>query len=223
MHAATATTAQPPGPTARRAPGAVHGRPARRARRRARHRLHTPALLLVLAVALALRLWGIGEGLPWAYNSDEAQHFVPIAVAFSSRGLNPHYFLNPPAYTYLLHIVFELWFGSPDAVVRAYVLHPGSVFLLARVVSALLGTLAVYLTYLAGRRLFDRSVALLGAAVLAVAFLPVFYSHLALNDAPTLAGVALSLWGVAGVLRRGGARDYALAGAAGGLASATKY
>ena len=45
-------------------------------------------------------------------------------------------------------------------------------------------TLAVGLLYLAGARLFDRRVGLLAAALLAVAFLPVFYSHLALNDVP---------------------------------------
>ena len=41
---------------------------------------------------------------------------------------------------------------------------------------------------------------------------PIFYSHLALNDAPTLAPAALSLYGTAGVLRNGARRDYVLAG-----------
>ena len=55
-------------------------------------------------------------------------------------------------------------------------------------------------------------VGLLAAALLAVSFLAVFYSHLALNDVPTLAPIALSLWGTAGVLREGRLRDYLLAG-----------
>ena len=46
-------------------------------------------------------------------------------------------------------------------------------------------------TYLAGARLFHRTVGLLGAAIFGLAFLPVFYSHLALNDVPTLAPVSL--------------------------------
>ena len=58
---------------------------------------------------------------------------------------------------------------------------------------------------------------------MAVAFLPVFYSHLALNDVPTLAPVALALYAAAGVMRRGRRRDYVLAGVAIGLAAATKY
>ena len=62
-----------------------------------------------------------------------------------------------------------------------------------------------------------------GGGILGFAFLPVFYSHLALNDVPTLAPVALSLYGVAGVLRHGRMRDYAIAGIGIGLAAATKY
>ena len=61
------------------------------------------------------------------------------------------------------------------------------------------------------------------AAIEAVAFLPVFYAHLALNDVPTLAPLTLSLLGTAGVLRKGRARDYLLAGIGLGLACATKY
>jgi hypothetical protein len=86
-----------------------------------------------------------------------------------------------------------------------------------------LGTVAVWLLYLAGSRLFDRRAGLLAAALLGVSFLPVFYSHLALNDVPTLAPIALSLWGTAGVLRFGRPRDYVVAGIGLGLAAATKY
>ena len=188
-----------------------------------RRALDPLALAVLLAVCLLLRLWGVKQGLPYSYNVDEATHFVPKAVAFFSHDLNPQYFLNPPAYSYLLHIVFELWFGSGDAVARTYATNPTELFVVARVLVAVLGTLAVLLTYLAAARLLNRSVALLAAAIFGLAFLPVFYSHLALNDVPTLAPVALSLYGIAGVLRRGWTRDYMIAGVGVGLAAATKY
>jgi hypothetical protein len=172
---------------------------------------------------LALRLWGIKQGLPYSYNVDEATHFLPRAIAFFSHDLNPHYFLNPPAYSYLLHIVLELWYGSSGAVNRAYATDPTSVYVLARVVAGVLGTAAVWLTYVAGARFFNRAVGLLAAAMLGLAFLPTFYSHVALNDVPTLAPVALSLYGIAGVMRRGRWRDYVIAGVGLGLAAATKY
>ena len=176
-----------------------------------------------MLASLVLRLWGVKQGLPYSYNIDEATHFVPRAVAFFHHNMDPQYFLNPPAYSYLLHIVFELWFGSSDAVTRSFVTDPAGVYVLARVVSALLGTIAVLLSYLAGVRLFGRREGLLAAAVLGLAFLPIFYSHLAVNDVPALAPVALSLWGIAGVLKRGRPRDYAIAGVGIGLAAATKY
>jgi len=181
-------------------------------------------LAVVLVVGLALRLWGVRQGLPYVYNSDEADHFVTRAVAMFAHGtLNPKYFANPPAFTYMLHGLFDVRYGGASAVVQALVRDPTSVYTLARVASGLLGTAALWLLYLTGARLFNRAVGLLAAAIQAVAFLPVFYAHLALGDAPTLAPVTLSLLGSAGVLRKGRARDYLLAGVGLGLASATKY
>ncbi|HSZ06160.1 MAG TPA: glycosyltransferase family 39 protein [Solirubrobacteraceae bacterium] len=181
-------------------------------------------LSVVLAGGLGLRLWGIGQGLPYVYNVDEYEHFVPIAVEMFAKGtLDPHYFANPPALTYVLHFLFDLAYGGPHGVERAFALHPGEVFTLARVAVAVLGTLALWLVYLTGARLFNRAVGLLAAAIEAVAFLPVFYGHMALNDAPTLAPLTLSLLGSAGVLRKGRARDYAIAGIGLGLACASKY
>jgi 4-amino-4-deoxy-L-arabinose transferase-like glycosyltransferase len=108
-------------------------------------------------------------------------------------------------------------------VARAYASHPDHVFLVARIVVALLGVGAVWLLYLLGARLFGRGVGLLAAALEAVAFLPVFYGHFALNDAATLLPLTLSLLGSAGVLRYGRGRDYALAGIGLGFACASKY
>jgi hypothetical protein len=181
------------------------------------------ALGLLLVVALLLRLWGADHGMPYAYNADENGHFVPRAIGMYQHELNPDYFVNPPAFTYVLHLVFTVWFGGREGVSQLFASDPTEVWVVARTTAAVLGTLAVWLLYLAGSRLFDRRVGLLGAALLAFAFLPVFYSHLALNDVPTLAPLCLALWGIAGVLRLGRKRDYAIAGIGLGLAAATKY
>jgi Dolichyl-phosphate-mannose-protein mannosyltransferase len=202
------------------AAGQVGGRGGGGARAR---RLVWLGLALVLLLALGLRLWGIRQGLPYAYNADEDSHFVPRAIGMLTLGWNPHYFVNPPAFTDLLRLVFAAWFGGRAGVSHTFADDPTAVFTLARVCAALLGTLAVWLLYSAGARLFDRGVALLAAALEAVAFLPVFYAHLALNDVPTLAPLTLSLLGTAGVLRKGRARDYLIAGVGLGFACATKY
>ena len=58
---------------------------------------------------------------------------------------------------------------------------------------------------------------------MAVAFLPVFYSKHALNDVVTLAPVTVALVGCLLVYERGWWTDWALAGGAIGVATATKY
>ena len=182
------------------------------------------AVAVLLAVALLARLWGIRSGLPWVYNVDEGDHFVIRAGQMLGGNLRPTYTGNPPAFTYLLAGIYELWYGGQSAFEHVYrSADPTEVWVIARVCSALLGTLAVWLLYLAGRRLFDGWTGLLAAATMAVAFLPVFYGKLALNDVPALVGVCLSLWGSAGVLRRGHRRDYVIAGLGLGIAAATKY
>jgi 4-amino-4-deoxy-L-arabinose transferase-like glycosyltransferase len=188
-------------------------------------RLDPVALTLggVLVLALVLRLWGIRAGLPFSYNEDEARHFVPIAVGFLDDGLNPHYFLNPPGFTELLAIVYAVWFGGAGGAARAFARDPGETLLIARVTVALLGTAAVWLTYVAGAKLFERRVGLLAAALGAVAFLPVAYAHLALNDVPAYAAATLALAAAALVLHGGGTGAVLLGGLAAGGAAGTKY
>jgi 4-amino-4-deoxy-L-arabinose transferase-like glycosyltransferase len=181
------------------------------------------ALGAVLVVAALLRLWGIKSGLPYAYDTDENQHFVPHAIGLLGHEGNPNYFDNPPAYTYLLSIVFEVYFGGRAALSHAFAVNPTEVWVLARALTALLGVISVWLVYLVTQRLFDRRVALLSAALMAVAFLPVFYAKLALNDVPTLVPLEFSLWASAAALQSGRRRYYALAGIGLGIAAATKY
>ena len=72
-----------------------------------------PGLAVVLLGGLGLRLWGVSQGLPYAYNADEADHFVPHAIEMFEQGtLNPHYFANPPGFTYVLHCLFALSYGG---------------------------------------------------------------------------------------------------------------
>lgn len=182
----------------------------------------------LLLAALALRLWSIGHGLPYVYNPDEELHFVPRAVAMFRGSLNPGYFENPPALTYLLHVVFRVRFlaGFPfgaSGFPRAFLDDPTAAYLTARVVVAAIGTAVVALVFWAGRRFFDARAGLVAAAIVAFAFLPVFYSKQALNDVVTLAPVTVALAGALMALERGRLGDWVLAGAAVGVSTATKY
>src|SRR5688500_20247765 len=130
------------------------------------------AVAALLLVALLLRLWGGDHGMPYAYNADENGHFVPRAIGMYQHEWNPDYFVNPPAFTYVLNLVFTVWFGGRGSVSELFASDPTEVWVVARATSAVLGTIAVWLLYLTGARLFDRRVGLLAAAIMAFAFLP---------------------------------------------------
>jgi hypothetical protein len=176
-----------------------------------------------MVFSATLRLIGIHHGLPYVYNADENAHFVPRAVGMFGHSLDPGYFINPPALTYLFHVAFALRWGTREAVGNALATDPTAVFTLARTLVGLLGAASVGFTAWAGAKLFGRAAGLTAGGLLAVAFLPVHYGHLALNDVPALAPLALVLLGAAGALRQGGLGWYALAGVALGVACATKY
>ena len=186
-----------------------------------RDRAPAAILALILLVAFGLRVWSLGHGLPYSYNLDERAHFVPHAVSMTTGDLNPGYFINPPFLTYILaawlsviHLGgVEQWFAD-DA---------GAVFLAGRWISVFFGVGTVAATYFAGRAWFDKRVGLIAAAIIAVAFLPVFYSRLALNDGPGMLPCALALWASAVVLRTGSTKALLAGGAAVGLAASFKY
>jgi hypothetical protein len=178
--------------------------------------------IAIICVALGLRLWGIGHGLPFVYYGDEHWHFVRGAVMLFDD-FEPPKFINPSGLTELLFLVDLVWYRGGGAAKHALATDPGSIFLLGRLVSAGLGTAGVWLLLVAGRRLLGARAGALAGALLAVSFLPVFFSHLALDDGPTVAPVALCMLGVAGIVRRGRTLDFALAGVGGGLAAGTKY
>jgi len=193
-----------------------------------RSALRRPAVLAIggiLALGLLLRLWGAKWGLPFAYQTDEERLYVHHAVQMLNRDhFNPHYFQNPPLFSYLLEGVYAIGYGAHKAALQiGAVPARGGLFLTGRIVTALLGTLGIWFTYVAGRRMFDTATALLAALVMAVGFLPVFYSHAALNNVPAMVAVAASLIGIAGIMRRGRPVDYVIAGVGLGLAAATKY
>jgi hypothetical protein len=179
--------------------------------------------VIILFAALALRLWALDRGLPWSFHPDE-NNYVDVARDMLDAGdPNPRYFKNPSAFIYL--IAGQVWLerqlaaslGLPSLASRS------AEYLTGRLDSALLGVATVGLIYLLGRRLFDRTVGLVAAALLAVTFLHVRDSHYAVNDVPAAALLVLSVYLAARFLERPGLGWLLLAGAAGGLATTTKY
>ena len=181
-------------------------------------------LAAILVVALGLRVWSLRHGLPFVFNVDEEQHFVSKAARFFSGGdLDPGYFENPPGLTYLLWAAFAVRYAGEN-VRSLFHNDPGGVYLTGRLVVAVLGTAVVAATYSLGSRLaHHRHAGLVAAGLMAVGFIPVWYSKLALNDMPAVLPATLAVVFALRHLDEGRRRDLLIAGLMAGLAAGTKY
>ncbi len=193
--------------------------------------MHRLILALILVAGLALRVVNNDYGLPFVYSVDEASHFTDRAVGMFREGLDPGYYQNPAAFTYLVHgllrllygplgFVFDLPFGN---VTDQFSKDPGEIWVAARTLAAVLGIAGVAAVYGAARRLWSVREGLVAAAVLAFAFLPVAYSRVAVTDVGSLVGVSLALLFAVRAHEENRLGDWVLAGAAVGLAAAFKY
>jgi hypothetical protein len=195
---------------------------------RAVHRL---VLALILVAGLALRLWNIDYGLPFVYSIDEGSHFTSRAVEMFWQDLDPGYYQNPSAYTYLIYGLFRLMYGPLGFlfdlqfgnVTDQFDKNPTEMWIAARALAAMLCMAGVAATYWAARRLWGAREGLVAAALLAFAFLPVAYSRVAVTDVGALLGVALALGFAVWAYEDGRMRYFAAAGAAAGLALSFKY
>ena len=181
-----------------------------------------------------LRVWSNDYGLPYVYNYDEETHFASKAVEMFGGGLDPGYYQNPSAFTYLIHVVLRVLYGEwpgigsilelpLETVTTQFAFDPTPIWIVARTLAAVLSVAGVVAVFWAARRLWDTRVALVSAATLSFAFLPVVYGRIAVTDAGTILPVALAVYAAVRVYEGGRRRHYLLAGAMTGLAVGFKY
>ena len=205
--------------------------------------LRTGAFVLAILLAAALlRLWGLRWGLPdethlFSYHPDEYFSLTTaISVSFGG-GWSPHYFNYGPLYMHLVAAVAGIANHLPGHDQAIPALMP-KLILDARLVTVVLGVLTVALVYIVGRNLFGQTAGLMAAGVLAVMPLHAVHGHFATVDVPATFWIVVSLAFASGILPHAStarrvrrrsrralapARLYLLAGAAAGLAAATKY
>jgi Dolichyl-phosphate-mannose-protein mannosyltransferase len=193
--------------------------------------VHRLILALIVVAGLALRVWNNDYGLPFVYSVDEASHFTNRAVEMFWQDLDPGYYQNPAAFTYLVHVLlrvlygplgflFDLPFGN---VTEQFSKDPGEIWVAARTLAAVLCMAGVVAVYFTAKRLWGIREGLIAAALLAFAFLPVAYSRVAVTDVGSLIGVSLAVLFAVRAHEDDRRSDWALAGAAAGLAAAFKY
>lgn len=189
-------------------------------------------LAVLLALGFALRVWGLGFGLPDAYHQDEPI-VVNHAMAVGADGWNTGVYLPPQFASYFLFLFYAVYFlaglafgffhGKEDFALR-FVSDPSAFYLLGRFFLGVLpGTAAVALVYRLGERFFSKRTAFWAALFLAVAPGAVAHSHyiyvdMALAFATTLFFYALLSW-----LERPSMARALAAGAAFGWSVSVKY
>lgn len=184
------------------------------------------SLALVLGVAAVLRFWALGHGLPYSPSVDEPEIVERSLNMMRSGSLNPQGFYDYP--TLYMYVQLALYIGvfivgalrgSWDSLSAA---DPMAFYLVGRAFTALVGTATVLLVFQAGMRWGARH-ALLAAGLLAVMPLHVQSSHYVLSDVPTVFFMTLALVLTLVAHERATVKSFAWAGAAAGLAAATKY
>jgi hypothetical protein len=142
-------------------------------------------VVLVMALAAWLRLRGISFGLPAVYNPDEVS-IMSRALAFASGDLNPHNFLYPTLYFYLLFGWIGAYFvaawtvgaiPSLTAFQQSFFLDPSGIYVAGRLLSALFGVATVAGVWRLGARLSSATAGLAAAFFLAVSPFAVRDAH----------------------------------------------
>jgi 4-amino-4-deoxy-L-arabinose transferase-like glycosyltransferase len=181
---------------------------------------------IIFGLALALRLWNIGHGVPYAVGVDEPQ-IVERAVSILKTGsLNPHVFDYGGLYIYVQALVALARFLVGATVGEFHSLAAfgaSDVYVWGRTVTALIGTATVFLVYQIGMRWWGARYALLAAALFAVFPPHVRESHYILAGVPMTFLVTLTAFFALRGQEEGTARPFVLAGVATGLAAATTY
>lgn len=185
----------------------------------------TLSLYLTLLAAALLRFWALGAHLPFSPGVDEPEVMERAVRIMKTGDLNPHFFDYPSLYIYveaaastlrfLVGAMQGLWSGLAQAPTEAF-------YLWGRAVTAMFGTASVWVIYRAGLY-WGRRTALIAAVMLAVMPLHVRESHYTLTDVPAAFFVLVTLLLSFRAHDRASAWSFALAGAAAGLAGATKY
>ncbi|CAN5854378.1 hypothetical protein BH24ACI5_BH24ACI5_11880 [soil metagenome] len=194
------------------------------------------AVALIALLAFVLRVAGLQYGLPAVYNPDEVA-IMARALSFAKGTLNPHNFLYPTLYFYVLFGWVGTWLGfvwltggvsTVTELQQLYFTNPTGIYTAGRLLGALCGTAAVVALYRLGHRLFDWRVGLAAALFLAVAPLAVRDSHYVKHDIPATLAIIVACLAIVRIWPRAPApgrtrHDVIVAGAACGIAFSTHY
>lgn len=199
-------------------------------------------LLIITILALGLRLAGLRYGLPAVYNPDEVA-IMARALGFAKGSLNPHNFLYPTFYFYVLfgwvgmYLAFVYLTGqvvSVAALQRLYFTNPAGIYTAGRALGAVTGSLTPLLVYRLASQITRpsgrsaRGAGIAAALFMAASPIAVLDGHYVKHDVFATMLVVLAYAAMVRVWPAArpegpGRRDVVLAGAACGAAFSTHY
>ena len=194
-------------------------------------------LLAILALAFVLRCWGVFHDLPYILHPDEPFNINVVQRMYVHGTMNPHFFHYPSVFYSVNWFVAEAYFGLRELLTGAHWQPPPMVILalgttkaldvegviLFRCVTLAVGMFALLMCYWVGAKAYDRRVGLLAMLLLAVSPIVAADCRHLTPDTYLLLSVLLAIWAALDVAQSGSWRSYLVAGAAVGLAAATKY
>ncbi len=190
------------------------------------------AMLAIMLLALVVRLWGVGFGLPAATARPDETQIAGPAVGYLSGDLRPPFFQWPTLFQYLVAAAYVLYavvgrpitgYASLAAFAESRRQSLAPFFYLSRLLSVWFGVMTVWWIFAVGRRAFDTTVGVVSAFFLAVAFLHVRDSHFGVSDVPMTALIVLAVLRILQWQHDGGVWPAVVAGLVSGLAGSTKY
>lgn len=152
-------------------------------------------LIFVLVLAVFLRIWGIGYGLPYFLVNDERALVYGALKMAELKTLIPalhpaEFSVITPIYNFLMSYIYLIFlvpfilikyltgnFSSFSELGNYFVLNPTPLWLIARIVNAFIGAVTVYLIYLIGKKMFNSLVGLIAALFLSLSLLHIQLSH----------------------------------------------
>jgi hypothetical protein len=187
-------------------------------------------LFAILLLAAALRLHGIGHGLPLVYNPDEAN--IMARALSVARSLDPGYYLYPSFFFYFLFAVMGGLFlvgrilGRYDnlsAFEGRFFEDPTDFYLAGRLAVVLFSLATIVLLERLVSKHFGKVAGRAAAFFTAVAYFHARDSHYLKHDVPAGFLVVAFLWAADRAISRKRLSEYLLAGVVLGIAFATHY
>lgn len=191
----------------------------------------------LLLFGVALRIWAVGWGLPYVDHPDEPAILNISLRMLSSGDANPHWFLYPSLFFYLLALVVGLvhqfgqlgsWHATYIALDQMrittdlYTTVP-QFFIAGRLLVSSLGSLSILVAALTTGRAWTKLAGLFAAAYIASSPYHVMHSQRLTTDVPVAFFTLLTFMVTLQVLKDGQLSVYLLAGLLAGLAASTKY